>query len=120
MRNAQITILSAVDTASQNGAQQDVGQAVSASFTAVFGDTTANGTIKIQCANDNPAPQQRLSYSVPAAHWCDIPNATAAVTAGVAPAIVIPNMCFSWIRAVYTKSSGGSTTVVVYMNVLSM
>lgn len=119
MRNAQVVILNASDAASQNGNQIDVGQCVSASFTALFGDTTATGTVKIQCCNDSPAPQDRAHYLVPSNHWSDIPNATASVTAGVAPAIVIPNMCFSWIRVVYTRSAGGSSTIVVAMNELS-
>lgn len=117
MRNAQVTILNAVDTSSQTGAAVDVGQAVSASFVPSFGDVTAAGTVKIQCSNDAPNARY-LDIFVPT-NWADIPNATSTVVAGVGPAIVIPNMCFSYIRAVYTRTSGGSTTILVNMNILS-
>jgi len=121
MRNAQIQILSDVDTSSQTGSAFDVGQVVSASFCPVFGDTEANGTVKIQCSNDNPASSgQALLNNFTPTNWNDIPNATSTISSGVGPAIVIGNMCFRYIRAVYTRSSGGSSTVVVNMNVLSI
>jgi hypothetical protein len=115
MRNSQVQILSAVDTATATGSSYWVGQIVSASFCPVFGDTTAAGTVKIQCSDDVPtgAPQ-----SFTPTNWSDIPNATSTIVAGVGPAIVVPNMCFGWIRAVYTRTGGGSTTVVVNMNQL--
>jgi len=115
MRNSQVKILSAGDTSSQTGSSYFTGQLVSASFAPVFGDVTAAGTLKIQCSNDVPvgAPQSFIPTN-----WSDIPNATSTIVAGVGPAIVIPNMCFGWIRAVYTRASGGSSTVVVNMNQL--
>ena len=116
MRNAQIQILNAADTASQTGGAYWVGQTIAASFAPVFGDTTAAGTLKIQCSNDIPVGSQ--PSWVPT-NWCDIPNATSTITAGVGPAILIPNMAFAYVRAVYTRTSGGSTTVVVNMNILS-
>lgn len=117
MRNSQQTILSAIDTASQTGAAIDVGQIVSASFVPSFGDVTAAGTVRIQCSNDAPNARY-LDIFVPT-NWADVPNATSTIVAGVGPAIVIPNMCFSYIRAVYTRTGGGSTTIVVNMNQLS-
>jgi hypothetical protein len=114
MRNAQIQVLSAPDNASQTGSQFDVGQIASASFAPVFGDTSAAGTLKIQCSNDLTNGVARNQF-VPT-NWCDIPNATSTIASGVGPAIVIGNMCFSYIRAVYTRSGGGTTTIVVNMN----
>ncbi len=118
MRNTQVKILSGVDSGNVTGAAFDVGQVVSASFTPVCGDATAAGTVKIQCSNDLVVNGNRATF-VPT-NWNDITNATSAITSGAGPAIVIGNMCFSYIRAVYTSSSGGSTTIVVNMNVLSM
>lgn len=121
MNNVAVTILNAADTATQIGAAQDTNQIVSASFVPVFGDITAVGVVKIQCSNDNPAPSGgRTPGSFTPTNWADIPNATSAITSGVGPAIVIPNMCFSYIRAVYTKTSGGSTTVKVLAFLLTM
>ena len=117
MRNAQIQVLSAVDTASQTGNAFFSGQWVSASFAPVFGDAAAAGTVKIQCSNDLPTGDP---YKFVPTNWCDVPNATSTIASGVGPAILIPNMAFGYIRVVYTRVSGGSTTVVVNMNVLSL
>lgn len=115
MRNAQIEILNADDSMSQTGSSFWVGQIIAASFCPVFGDVAAAGTLKIQCSNDIPV-------GAPAAftptNWNDVPNATSTIASGVGPAIVIAQMCFAYIRAVYTRSGGGSTTIVVNMNVL--
>ena len=116
MRNAQINILNASSSSvSQIGSAIDVNQVVSASFQAVFGGSIG-GTVKIQCSNDLPTNERQLFVPT---NWSDIPNATSTITAGAGPAIVIGNMCFSYIRAVWTYSSGSATTVVVNMNVLS-
>lgn len=119
MRNAQVQIMNAVDTASQTGAALDAGQVVSASFCPIFGDITAAGTVKIQCSNDNPAASGYRNTFIPT-NWNDVPNAISVVALGVGPAIVIPNMCFSYVRAVYTRTGGGSTTVIVNANILSV
>lgn len=116
MRNAQIRILSGASTASVTGAAFDVNQVVSASFTIITGDALTAGTVKLQCSNDIVANNQRATF-VPT-NWSDIPNATSTVTAGVAPAIVVGNMAFSYIRAMFTQS-GGTTTIAVNMNSLS-
>jgi hypothetical protein len=118
MRNSQVQIMSDVNTGNITGAAQDVNQIVSASFCIVNGDATAAGTVKLQCSNDIVSNHSRVNFTP--TNWCDIPNATSTVAAGVGPAIVIPNMCFSYIRAVYTRSSGGSTTMQVNMNTLSI
>lgn len=118
MRNTCVSILSAADTATVNGGATDANQIVSASFQSIFGDVTAVGTIKIQASNDPTLGQPRANFTP--TNWTDIPSASAAVAAGVAPLILIPNMAFSWVRAVYTRTSGGSTTVVVNMNALSI
>lgn len=117
MKSAQKTILNNVNTASATSSAVDVNQAVSASFVPTMGDITAAGTVKIQCSNDNP-PARYTGTFVPT-NWADVPNATSTIALGVGPAIVIPNMCFSYIRAVYTRTSGGSSTVVINMTVIS-
>jgi hypothetical protein len=117
MRNSQIQILSGVDTATQTGGSYFSGQWVSASFCPAFADLTAAGTLKIQCSNDlaNGDP-----YKFVPANWCDIPNASSVIASGAGPAILIPNMAFGYIRAIYTRTGGGSSTIAVNMNVLSI
>lgn len=118
MRNAQVQILSGADTGDITGSAIDVNQVVSASFVPVFADATAEGTVKLQASNDLVANNDRKTFTP--TNWSDIPNATSAVASGVGSAIVVANMCFSYIRAVYTRTGGGSTTGKVYMNELSI
>lgn len=121
MKSAQVTVLSDVDTATVTGAAFDVNQIVSASFQPVFGDVTANGTVKIQGSNDNPAPSGKgINGNFIPTNWADIPSATSAISSGVGPMIVLANMCYRSIRVVYTRSSGGSTTVQVLATFLSV
>ncbi len=117
MRNLNKNILSAVDTSSQNGQQVDASQLYAASFAAYFGDASANGTVKIQASND-PAPAREVSAidGFVVTNWVDIPNASTTITSGSSALITVSGMAYGWIRAVYTRSSGGSTTVNVVMN----
>jgi hypothetical protein len=118
MRYINKNILSAADTSSQNGSKVDANQLVSASFAFRFGDAGANGTCKIQASND-PCAFGNLAADFTVTNWVDVPNASAAITSGASALITIANMSYRWIRAVYTRSSGGSTTVNCDMNALS-
>lgn len=112
MRQAIVQILNADNSASATGSAFQVKQAVSASFTVINGDLTAAGTLKLQCSNE-------YTTGTPT-EWNDIPNATSSIASGVGSAILVPNMCFAYIRAVYTRSGGGSSTIRVNMNYLSI
>lgn len=118
MRNETINVLSGPDTSTQTGPQIDTNQIIAASFQASFGDATAAGTLTIQASNDiYNSGYTPGSFTV--TNWTLIPSASATVSAGGSVLITIPNMCYRWIRAVYTYTSGGSTTVSVNMNALS-
>jgi len=121
MRYVNANILSAADNASQNGSAIDANQLISASFMAYFGDAGANGTLKIQASND----PYNAKYNYPEGsftptNWVDIPNASASISSGGSAIITITGMCYRWIRAVYTRSSGGSSTINVNMDALSI
>lgn len=113
MRQAISQVLSGSAAGSITGLAFDVNQAVSASFCPATADATAAGTFKIQCSSDI------ITNGSAPTNWCDIPNATSVMVAGVAPAIVIGNMCFKYIRVVFTRTAGAST-VTVNMNYLSI
>lgn len=119
MRNTNCQILSGANTGSVNGSQIDANQLVSASFHAFQGDGTAAGTVKIQASNDVCA-YGNLAADFVVTNWVDIPSATASVASGGPVLITIAQMSYRWIRAVYTRTSGGSSTVVVNMNALSI
>lgn len=120
MRNVCTNILSAVDTASQNGNVIDANQLISGSFMAYFGDITATGTFKIQASNDPCASGGPTANLFVPVNWVDIPSASVAVASGASVLITIAQMNYRWIRAVYTRSAGGSSTVNVNMNALSV
>lgn len=115
MRVINTNVLSAVDTASQNGIKIDSSQLLQASFQAIFADATAAGTVKIQASNDINTSGTFNAVNFTPTNWSDIPGAVATVASGVCPLIPLTNMSFGWIRAVFTRSSGGSSTVNVVM-----
>ena len=122
MNNVPVTMINAVDTSTQTGAPVFVGQVFSASFTSSFGDNTATGTIKIQGSNEpcSARGQQHPTEYVPSnGSFNDIPNATTTVTAGVASAIIIGQCPFQYLRALFTYTSGGSSTVTVLATLAS-
>lgn len=115
MRNVCCNVLSAVDTASANGIQIDSNQLFSASFATYFGDATAAGTVKVQASND-PYPYGYIASDFVVTNWVDIPDATATISSGASAIISLPQLCYRWLRVVYTRASGGSTTINVNMN----
>lgn len=117
MRNSQVVILSGVNSGSITGIAYDVNQIISASFQVVNGDATAAGTVKLQASNDVCSSGNRQNFTP--TNWSDIPSATSTVASGVGPMIIIATMNFSFIRAIYTRTSGGSTTLQLQMNALS-
>lgn len=108
MRNYAITVLSALDTSTQIGLPFNVAQSAAASFVSNFGDTDAAGIVKVQGSNDTPTSTPFIPTN-----WNDIPNATSTVAAGMCPAIILAAMNFQYVRVVYTRASGGSSTVSI-------
>jgi hypothetical protein len=118
MKQVNCNILSDVDTTTVTGPAIDSSQLVSMSAQSVFGDATAAGTVKIQASNDIDAQGPTSSFTP--TNWSDVSGASAAVVSGVADLIKIDVMSFRWIRAVYTRSGGGSSTVRVNMFAVSV
>lgn len=119
MKYANVNVLSGSDASSINGAQIDANQLISSSFMIYFGDATAAGTVKIQASNDVCA-YGNLAQDFTVTNWVDIPNATVTIASGASALITIPQMAYRWIRPVYTRSGGGSSTINVVMFALSV
>lgn len=119
MRYVNAVVLSAPDnlTPAQNGSTIDCNQLISASFQCIFADTTAAGTFKLQASND--LATNTAQNFVPT-NWTDIPTQTATITSGASALLTINQVTYRWIRAVYTRTSGGTTTVSVQMLALSL
>lgn len=65
------------------------------------------GTLKIQASNDD----FRGANQVPV-NWSDIPNASIVVTGTGAFLIPKTDLCYQWIRLVYTNTGAGTISVV--------
>lgn len=71
---------------------------------------TAVGSVKLQASNDEPA------NNVAPNNWADITGATVAISG--AGSYLIPNLdiCYNYVRAVYTFTSGtGTVSAKVHM-----
>lgn len=99
------TIISASDATSQTSSIIPVELIVQASLQAYFGDSTAAGSLSLQVSNEEP-----INISPPT-HFAEIANVT--VTAGAT--VIIPAAIFSYrfMRAVYTSTTPGTTTITV-------
>lgn len=116
MRNLCLSVLSAGDSITTNGSQIDSNQLVSASFHAYFGDTNAAGTFKLQASND-PCAFGNLAQDFVVSHWVDVPSQSASIVAGASALLIIPNMTYRWIRAVYTNTATVQQTVTAVADV---
>jgi hypothetical protein len=66
---------------------------------AIFSSGTLNGTLKLQGSLDNTS-------------WADIDNSSKSVTSGGGIIYTVPDCGYSWVRAVYTATSGTGTLTV--------
>lgn len=67
----------------------------------------AAGTLKIQASDDDP----KGGTQVPT-NWSDIPSATIAVAAAGAFLIPKTELCYQWVRLVYTNTGTGTISVI--------
>lgn len=74
----------------------------------------ATGALKFQASND-PAI---IAGGAQPTNWTDVASQT--VTIGAAGTFLIPkfDICYNWIRLVYTKNNGSAGTVTVQINAL--
>lgn len=115
MRQESITVFSASDVGSGNGAKIDSGQLVNCSFHIIFSDTDAAGSVKIQASND-PVPSGAQRNQFTPTNWVDIPSASVTITAGGQKLISLPNIAYNWMRVVWTQTTPGTGNLIVYMD----
>lgn len=116
MRQVPARILSGATNGSVNGSQVDSNQLIAASFHIIFTGNDEAGTFKIQASNDIPTNNANVFVVT---NWVDIPNATASVASASPKLITINPMSYRWIRAVYTRSSGGASDKTVIVNMFA-
>lgn len=95
--------------ASVNSAAFDASSMFAISGQIVFTDVAATGTAKLQFSNDF-SNNGDLGSFVPT-NWNDIPSATVTVTVGSTNAIPMVDVCYQWIRLVWTRTAGAGTLI---------
>lgn len=114
MKNVNASVLSNITDASSNGAAIDSSQIYQVSFQTIIAQTDVTGTMKVQMSNDINRNGMLKTNFVPT-HWSDIPNATATITAGVAPPITLSVVTARYLRIVFTRSGGATGAIEVTM-----
>ena len=66
-----------------------------------------NGTLKIQASNDGPQPA-----NAGPSNWSDIPSASVSVSGAGSFLIPKTDLCYEYIRIVYTNLGTGTISVV--------
>jgi hypothetical protein len=106
------TIELADATATTNGPAIDANQLISMSVQAIKA-ADAEGTVKLQASNDEGPPS---GAGAPPSNWTDIASATVTLTASPGT-FLIPktDLCYRWVRVVYTRTGGGGALTVKTM-----
>ncbi len=117
MKNVNAEVLNISDAATVNGGKIDASQIYSATFHAIWTDSDAAGTVKIQASNDL-CPPGNLPSSFTPTNWIDIPSASATITAAAGNQKLIaltPAVGYRWLRIVWTQTTPGSGLIKVNM-----
>lgn len=117
MQQFQLTIFNAEEVdASINGSAIDASNLYSVSVQAIATGAMDSSTVKIQVSNDSPIGNQGFSSSVwTPTNWADLTNATVTMTAAGNYLIPKTDLCYQFIRIVYTAvgSPAGTLTVKI-------
>jgi len=114
MRNAPI-IQSHSNAATYSFPAIYVAQDYGISVLAVQGDTTAAGTVKLQASNDYVAGANTGSFSP--TNWVDVANTSQTVASGATVLIPYTQICYQWVRVVWTETTPGTSTITAEINV---
>ena len=105
MRPANKKVLDTV-AVSTNSSEIKTDFVVACSVIATATGTIA-GSVKLQASNDNVDPT----------NWCDIASATVSVSVSNPVMIAKTDLCYNFIRVVFTKSGGTGTVTVNYQGI---
>jgi hypothetical protein len=109
MRNLNVVNINAADASvDQNGTVVSGAQLFALSMQAVS-TGSSTGTVKIQFSNDVVDP---TNVPVPT-NWSDLTGQSIAI--GAAAVVSLPkfDVCYAWLRAVYTHNNGSAGTITV-------
>jgi hypothetical protein len=120
MRQSWEKIIDAGNAATSplNSGKIDARQVYALSLVMTSTDNGNAGTVKLQGSNDICAFGNVAAAFTPAANsWVDIPTAmidgSGTVAAGATVTLVVKQLCYAWVRAVWTPSAGAGTITAV-------
>lgn len=107
MRQYAWSALKALDASkSETSAAIDASNLFACSLQVVTTGTSPTGTVKFQFSNDVPVGPPA---SFTPTNWSDIPSATVSTTTAGVYVIPKTDLCYGYIRVVYTFASGSGT-----------
>lgn len=108
MRQASVVIFNVATNVSGNSNKIDTSQVGYASVQVSFTDAAAAGTLKIQVSNDQ-CGFGNLAADFTPSNWNDLSGASVVVAAGATSVIAKQDMCWRWMRLVWTRTAGAGT-----------
>ncbi len=117
MQQFQQKVLDAASTATtQASAAIDASNMLQVSVQAIL-TGAPTGTVKLQASNDSPIGMKGLSSATWApTNWTDIPNAVVTTNSAASFLIAKTDICYQFIRVVYTGSGTGTVTAQIKAN----
>ncbi len=118
MRQSFEKIIDAGDATTNplNSGKIDIRQVYSLSLIMNSSNNTNAGTVKLQASNDICAFGNVVSAFTPT-NWVDIPAAmidgSGTVAAGATVTLVVKQIPYAWLRAVWTPSAGAGTITAI-------
>lgn len=110
MRTESISIISGDSAADITGTAKSLDQVINLSVLLTCSASSVVGVLKFQVSNDAPNTMPRTSFTP--TNWIDLPNGSFTVAAGESELLTLTNCAFSYMRAIWTRDSGGSTGTI--------
>lgn len=114
---SEIALNAVSDATNQTSKAIDCYSLFRISCQAVFSDTTAAGTVKLQGSNDLSSANNLPDLQSPT-HWSDIPNTSQTVASGASVLVPATEICYRWVRVVWTQTTPGTGTITATVNAL--
>lgn len=73
---------------------------------------TPTGTVKLQASCD-PIANSLIPTTMPPIHWTDVANSSFVLSASGSEMWNVTSSMYTWVRLVYTDSSGGTSTATM-------
>lgn len=118
MKYSNYSPINAIANATRSSNAVDIQQVVKMSAQIVVGTGSINGSLQAQVSNDDNVPMSTGKIPVPT-NWSNLGSAVALSTSG--PTLMPQqDMCYRYLRFVFTDSSGGTSTANINVQVMQL